>query len=156
MTSVTERLSELGITLPAVAAPVAAYVPAVVSGSLVHTSGQLPFIDGALPRTGKVGSGAGFVSPDDAAALARQAALNALAAVVAELGSLDRVVRVVKVTGFVASAPGFTGQSAVVNGASNVLGEIFGERGRHARSSIGVAELPLDSPVEVELSVEFA
>lgn len=155
MTSVTERLSELGITLPAVAAPVAAYVPAVVSGSLVHTSGQLPFIDGALSRTGKVGSGAEFVSPDDAAALARQAALNALAAVAAELGSLDRVVRVVKLTGFVASAPGFTGQSAVVNGASNVLGEIFGERGRHARSSIGVAELPLDSPVEVELSVEF-
>lgn len=156
MASIAERLSELGIVLPAVAAPVAAYVPAVVSGTTVHTSGQLPFIDGVLPRIGKVGIGAGTVSAEDARVLARQAALNALAAVAAEIGSLDRVVRVVKINGFVASAPGFTGQSSVVNGASDVVGEIFGERGRHARSSIGVAELPLGSPVEIELSVEFA
>ncbi|HEU0257249.1 MAG TPA: RidA family protein [Microbacteriaceae bacterium] len=156
MASASERLRELGITLPHVPAPVAAYVPAVVSGQVVHTSGQLPFVGGVLPEAGKVGEGEGLVSPEAARGYARQAALNALAAVQSVIGSLDRVVRVVKVTGFVASAAGFAGQSTVVDGASTLVGEIFGERGRHARSSVGVAELPLGSPVEVELSVEFA
>jgi enamine deaminase RidA (YjgF/YER057c/UK114 family) len=156
---VEERLAELGIALPDVAAPVAAYVPAVVSGSHVYTSGQLPFVDGALPATGKVGEGAaasGLVPPDDAQRYARIAVLNALAAARSVIGSLDRVTRVVKVTGFVASAADFTGQPGVINGASNVLGEIFGEAGAHARSAVGVAVLPLDSPVEVELILEFA
>lgn len=151
MTSVEARLAELGITLPSVAAPVAAYVPAVRSGGYVHTSGQLPFVDGALPATGKVGA---EVSPEDAAGYARQCALNALAAVRSVVGSLDDVVRVVKVVGFVASDPSFTGQPGVINGASNVLGEIFGDAGVHARSAVGVAVLPLDSPVEVEIVVE--
>ncbi|MDT4935219.1 MAG: hypothetical protein QOK11_3111 [Pseudonocardiales bacterium] len=144
------RLAELGITLPDVVPPVAAYVPAVRSGSLVYTSGQLPMVDGALPATGKVG---GAVTPEQARPLARACALNALAAIHALVG-LDSVVRVVKVVGFVASAPGFTGQPAVVNGASELLGEVFGEAGRHARSAVGVAALPLDAPVEVELIVE--
>ncbi|WP_019146927.1 RidA family protein [Timonella senegalensis] len=156
MSLIDDRLTELGISLPSVAAPVAAYVPAVTAGNLVWTSGQLPFVDGALPETGKVGVHEGNVSPDDAATYARTAALNALAAIKAEIGSLDRIVRVVKVVGFVASNPDFTGQPAVINGASTVIGEIFGERGVHARSAVGVAVLPLDSPVEVELVVEFA
>jgi len=146
------RLAALGIDLPAVAAPVAAYVPAVRHGDLVYTSGQLPFVDGALPATGKVGDGPGLVSADDAKTAARQCALNALAAVDALVG-LDAITRIVKVTGFVASAPGFGGQPQVINGASEVLGEIFGDDGVHARSAVGVAELPLDSPVEVELIV---
>lgn len=146
------RLAELGITLPDVAAPVAAYVPAVRSGSYVYTAGQLPFVDGALPLTGKVGAG---VSPEDAADLARTCALNALAAVRSLVGTLDGA-RIVKVTGFVASDPSFTGQPGVINGASNVLGEIFGDAGVHARSAVGVAVLPLDAPVEVELLVELA
>ncbi|KQV06114.1 RidA family protein [Leifsonia sp. Root112D2] len=150
------RLAELGIVLPDVAAPVAAYVPAVVSGSFVYTSGQLPFVSGALPASGKVGEGHGLVPAADAQDYARTAALNALAAARSVIGSLDRVTRVVKVTGFVASAPDFTGQPGVINGASNVLGEIFGEAGAHARSAVGVAVLPLDSPVEVELILEFA
>ena len=153
--SIGHRLTELGITLPAVAAPVAAYVPAVRSGNLVWTSGQLPFVDGALPATGKVGAGPGLVSPVDAAGLARIAALNALAAVAEQAGSLDRVRRVVKVVGYVASDPGFTGQPQVVNGASELLGQVFGEAGVHARSAVGVAALPLDSPVEIELVVEL-
>lgn len=144
------RLAELGIELPGVAAPVAAYVPAVRSGSQVFTSGQLPFVDGKLTATGKVG---GEVSPEEAQRYARTCVLNALAAVDALVG-LDSVTRIVKVVGFVASAEGFTGQPAVVNGASEVLGEIFGEAGAHARSAVGVAELPLGSPVEVELIVE--
>jgi enamine deaminase RidA (YjgF/YER057c/UK114 family) len=144
------RLRELGIELPPVAAPLAAYVPAVRSGVLVFTSGQLPIVGGVLARAGKVGA---EVSPQDAAALARTAVLNALAAVDALVG-LDAVVRVVKVVGFVASAPGFTGQPGVVNGASELLGEVFGAAGAHARSAVGVAALPLDSPVEVELVVE--
>jgi enamine deaminase RidA (YjgF/YER057c/UK114 family) len=144
------RLAELGITLPDVVPPVAAYVPAVRTGSLVYTSGQLPMVAGALPATGKVG---GAVTPDQAKPLARACALNALAAIHALVG-LDSVVRVVKVVGFVASAPGFTGQPAVVNGASELLGQVFGEAGRHARSAVGVAALPLDAPVEVELIVE--
>jgi|SRR5579875_313393 len=145
-----ERLAALGLTLPAVAAPLAAYVPAVRSGSLVWTSGQLPFVDGALPVTGKVGD---TVDAGRATELARACALNALAAVHALVG-LDAVVRVVKVVGYVACAPGFTGQPAVVNGASELLGEVFGDAGRHARSAVGVAVLPLDAPVEVELVVE--
>jgi enamine deaminase RidA (YjgF/YER057c/UK114 family) len=149
------RLAELGITLPDVAAPVAAYVPAVRSGNHVYTAGQLPFVGGALPATGKVGDGEGLVSPADAADLARTCALNALAAVRSVVGSLDDVARVVKVTGFVASDPSFTGQPGVVNGASTVLGEIFGDAGTHARSAVGVAVLPLDAPVEVELIVEL-
>jgi enamine deaminase RidA (YjgF/YER057c/UK114 family) len=152
---VEARLTELGIVLPDVAAPVAAYVPAVVSGSHVYTSGQLPFVSGALPATGKVGDGHGLVPADDAKEYARQCALNALAAARSVLGSLDRVTQVVKVTGFVASDPTFTGQPGVVNGASEVLGEIFGTEGVHARSAVGVAVLPLDSPVEVEIVLEF-
>lgn len=152
---IARRLAELGITLPVVAAPVAAYVPAVRTGSYVWTSGQLPFVDGALPVTGKVGNGAGLVTPAQAAELARACALNALAAVAEQAGSLDRVRRVVKVVGYVASDPTFTGQPQVVNGASELLGQIFGEAGVHARSAVGVAVLPLDAPVEVELVVEL-
>jgi len=153
MSSIDERLAELGITLPVLAKPVAAYVPAVISGNLVFTSGQLPFIDGALPETGKLGAG---VDADAAKGYARQCALNGLAAVESVIGSLDRVTRIVKVVGFVASDPAFTGQPGVINGASEVLGEIFGDAGQHARSAVGVPVLPLDSPVEVELIVEFA
>jgi enamine deaminase RidA (YjgF/YER057c/UK114 family) len=144
------RLAELGVRLPPVSAPVAAYVPAIRSGSLVFTSGQLPFVDGGLRRTGKVG---GSVDPEDAAADAKVCALNALAAI-DDLVGLDAIVRVVKVVGFVASVEGFTGQPRVVNGASELLGRIFGDAGRHARSAVGVAELPLGAPVEVELTVE--
>jgi enamine deaminase RidA (YjgF/YER057c/UK114 family) len=150
------RLAELGIDLPDVAAPVAAYVPTVATGSYVYTSGQLPFVSGALPATGKVGDGHGLVPADDAKEYARTCVLNALAAIRAEIGSLDRIRRVVKVVGFVASDPSFTGQPGVINGASELLGEIFGDAGRHARSAVGVAVLPLDAPVEVELVVEFA
>ncbi|HJX42847.1 MAG TPA: RidA family protein [Geodermatophilus sp.] len=145
------RLAQLGIRLPPVAAPVASYVPAVRSGQLVFTSGQLPFVDGGLRRTGKVG---GSVDPEDAAADAKLCALNALAAV-DELVGLDQVARVVRVVGYVASAEGFSGQPRVVNGASELLGKVFGEAGRHARSAVGVAELPLGAPVEIELTVEL-
>jgi enamine deaminase RidA (YjgF/YER057c/UK114 family) len=147
---VADRLAELGLTLPPVAAPVAAYVPAVVDGGLVWTSGQLPFVDGALPATGVVGDGEGLVPAQDAAQLARLCALNALAAI-GSVADLDDVRRIVKVVGFVASAPGFTGQPAVVNGASELLGQVFGDAGRHARSAVGVAALPLGAPVEVEV-----
>jgi enamine deaminase RidA (YjgF/YER057c/UK114 family) len=151
--AVERRLAELGIDLPPVAAPVAAYVPAVVSGNYVHTSGQLPFINGELPATGKVGAG---VAAEDAAALAATCAVNALAAVKSVIGDLDRVTRIVKVVGFVASDPSFTGQPGVVNGASELLGKVFGDAGVHARSAVGVAVLPLDSPVEVELIAEYS
>jgi enamine deaminase RidA (YjgF/YER057c/UK114 family) len=147
-----ERLAGLGRALPGVAAPVAAYVPAVRTGNLVYTSGQLPLVDGKLAATGKVG---GEVGPEEAKELAATCALNALAAVKAEIGDLGRVRRVVKVVGFVASTPDFTGQPGVVNGASELLGEVFGEAGVHARSAVGVAALPLDAPVEVELIVEI-
>ncbi|PPF66297.1 RidA family protein [Rathayibacter tritici] len=147
-----ERLAELGIELPAVAVPAGAYVPAVVHGGLVYTAGQIPFVDGALPLTGTVGA---EVSPEQAKDLARTCALNALAAVADAIGSLDRVTRIVKLTGFVASAAGFTGQPGVINGASELLGDLFGEAGRHARSAVGVAQLPLGAPVEVELIVAF-
>lgn len=154
---ISQRLAELGIELPAVAAPVASYVPAVKVGNQVWTSGQLPFIEGKLPATGKVdhGHGGGNVSAADAQKYARQAALNALAAVDALVG-IDKVTRVLKIVGFVASAPDFDQQPAVVNGASDLIGEIFGEAGAHARSAVGVAELPLNSPVEIELIVEIA
>lgn len=147
----SDKLKELGIELPAVAAPVAAYVPAVQAGNQVWTSGQLPFVDGNLPATGKVGA---EVSQEDAYGYARQAALNALAAVNALVG-IDNVERVLKVVGFVASDPAFTGQPGVVNGASELMQEIFGEAGAHARSAVGVAVLPMDTPVEVELVVEL-
>jgi enamine deaminase RidA (YjgF/YER057c/UK114 family) len=147
------RLAELGLTLPPVVPPVAAYVPAVRTGGYAYTSGQLPLVDGKLPGTGKVGDG---VSAEDAAALARIAALNALAAAASVAGGLDAIARIVKVTCFVASAPSFTGQAQVANGASELLIEVFGEAGRHARSAVGMAVLPLDSPVEVELIAEVA
>ncbi len=153
MSAVAHRLAELGLSLPAVATPAGAYVPAVVTGNLVFTAGQLPFVEGALPATGKVGAD---VTAEDAAALARQAALNALAAAESAIGSLDRVTRVVKAVVFVNSAPGFTAQPTVANGGSQLLGDLFGDAGRHARSAVGVAELPLDSPVELELILEFA
>jgi enamine deaminase RidA (YjgF/YER057c/UK114 family) len=148
----SERLTELGIELPDVVAPLAAYVPAVRTGNLVYTAGQLPIVAGELVATGKVGA---EVTAEDAQALARTCGLNALAAVHALVG-IDSVVRVVKATGFVASAPGFGGQPAVVNGASDLFGEIFGEAGAHARSAVGVSELPRNAPVEVELIVEVA
>jgi enamine deaminase RidA (YjgF/YER057c/UK114 family) len=148
--SVSQRLAELGIELPPVPAPVASYIPAIRTGQLVFTSGQVPLVGGVLQATGKVGA---EVTPEDAVGYARTCALNALAAVHALVG-IDSVVRVVKVVGFVASSPDFTGQPAVVNGASNLLGEVFGEAGAHARSAVGVTALPLDAPVEVELIVE--
>ena len=151
MTSASERLAELGLTLPPVTAPLAAYVPAVRTGPYVYVSGQVPVADGKLLAVGKVG---GAVSPDEAAGLARACALNALAAAAQAAGGLDEIRRIVKVTGFVASAPGFNGQPRVINGASELFIEVFGEDGRHARSAIGVAELPLDAPVEVELIAE--
>ncbi len=148
----SDRLGELGIELPDVPAPAGAYVPAVRTGNLVYTAGQVPFVGGTIAATGKVGQ---EVSPEEAKGHARTCALNALAAVHALVG-VDAITRVVKVVGFVASAEGFTGQPAVVNGASELLGEIFGDAGRHARSAVGVAELPLGVPVEVELIVEVS
>jgi enamine deaminase RidA (YjgF/YER057c/UK114 family) len=150
---VEARLAALGLTVPQVTIPLAAYVPAVRTGNLIFTSGQLPMIEGVLAATGKVG---GSVSPDEASELAKICALNAIAAVRSLIGDLDKVVRVVKVVGFVASTPDFSGQPAVVNGASNLLKEAFGEAGVHARSAVGVAALPLDAPVEVEMIVEVA
>jgi enamine deaminase RidA (YjgF/YER057c/UK114 family) len=150
---VAERLTELGLELPPVAAALAAYVPAVRTGSYVYTSGQLPIVDGELQETGKVGHGPGCVSPERAAELARTCALNALAAVASQVGDLDRI-RVVKVVGYVASEPSFTGQPGVVNGASLLLGDVLGDAGVHARSAVGVAVLPLDAPVEVEIVAE--
>ncbi|MFJ3311671.1 RidA family protein [Micrococcus endophyticus] len=148
--AVADRLAELGLKRPAVAAPVGSYVPAIRDGDLVLTSGQLPFVAGSLPATGKVGA---EVSAERARELARVCAVNAVAAVHELIGDLDRVAQVVKVVGFVASDPSFTGQPGVLNGASDVLAEIFGEAGRHARSAVGVAVLPLDAPVEVEITV---
>jgi enamine deaminase RidA (YjgF/YER057c/UK114 family) len=147
----TDRLASLGVELPAVPAPAGAYVPAIRSGNLVFTAGQVPFVDGKIAATGKVGR---EISPEEAKAHARTCALNALAAV-HDLVGIDSVVRVVKVVGFVASAEGFTGQPAVINGASELFGEVFGDAGKHARSAVGVAELPLGVPVEVELVVEI-
>lgn len=151
--SVEGRLTELGYAVPEVAAPVAAYVPAVQHGDLVYTSGQLPFVDGQLPATGKVGEGADHVSPEQAKELAARCALNAIAAVKSLIGDLDKVTRVVKVVGYVASDPAFTGQPGVINGASELLGQAFGEAGVHSRAAVGVAVLPMDTPVEVEITV---
>ena len=150
-TTPEERLAELGLSVPEVAKPVAAYIPAVRSGNHVFTSGQLPMREGQLMLTGKVG---GEVSQEEAVECARQCALNAIAAVRAEVGELSAVKRIVKVVAFVASTPDFTGQPQVANGVSELLGEVFGEAGRHARSAVGVSVLPLDAPVEVELLVE--
>jgi enamine deaminase RidA (YjgF/YER057c/UK114 family) len=146
-----ERLAALGLVLPPVVAPLAAYVPAVKSGTTVYTAGQLPLADGQLLSSGKVGA---EISAAEAAALARTCALNALAAAASVAGGLSAIKRVIRLTGYVASAPGFTGQPQVVNGASELLLEIFGDAGRHARSAVGTAVLPLDAPVEVELIVE--
>ncbi|MFJ6379662.1 RidA family protein [Kitasatospora sp. NPDC092039] len=151
MSKVEEKLAELGLTLPPVAAPVAAYVPALRTGDLVFTSGQLPVVGGKLPTTGKVGA---EVSPEEAKELAQICALNALAAVKSVIGDLDQVEQVVKVVGFVAAAPDFIGVPAVVNGASELLGTVLGDAGKHARSAVGVAVLPLDAPVEVEILVK--
>ena len=151
MTDPVERLAALGLTLPPVAAPGGAYVPAVRAGQFIYTAGQIPTVDGTLLAVGKVG---GEVSVSDAAGRARTCALNALAAAAAAAGGLAAIRRIVKVTGFVASAPGFNGQPQVVNGASELLIDVFGEEGRHARSAVGVAELPLGAPVEVELIAE--
>src|SRR6476646_10419874 len=152
MASPGDRLRELGLTLPTVATPAGAYVPARRSGSLVFTAGQIPLVDGSLAATGKVGA---EITPEQGYDLARTCALNALAAV-DDLVGLDAVAGVVKVVGFVASAPGFTGQPAVVNGASQLLGAVFGDSGAHARSAVGVVSLPLDAPVEIELIVELS
>ncbi|MBS1674166.1 MAG: RidA family protein [Actinobacteria bacterium] len=151
--TVSTRLAELGIELPAVAAPVAAYVPARINAGLVYTSGQLPFVAGSLPAAGKVGA---EVSAEDAKGLARTCALNALAAAADAAGGVDRLGGVLRVGGFVASDPSFSGQPGVINGASEVLGEIFGDAGRHARAAVGVSVLPLDSPVEVEVTFILA
>lgn len=153
MSVIEERLRELGYEVPDVAAPVAAYVPALRRGNMVYTSGQLPFVDGELPLTGKVGA---EVTAEQAEELARQCALNGLAAARGLLGSLDRIIQVVKVTAFVASDPSFTGQPAVANGASVFLGQVFRDSGIHARSAVGVAVLPMDAPVEVEFIFEIA
>jgi enamine deaminase RidA (YjgF/YER057c/UK114 family) len=153
MTAPSERLAALGLTLPPVPVPAAAYVPAVRTGQYVYTAGQLPFVDGKLPATGKVG---GAVTPEDAYDYARIAGLNALAAAASEAGGLDNIARIVKITGFVASEPDFTGQAGVINGASELMLAVFGDAGKHARSAVGMAVLPLDTPVEVELVVEVA
>lgn len=151
MTTASQRLAKLGLTLPAVAAPVAAYIPAVRAGDYIYTSGQLPFVDGKLQGTGKVGDS---VTVEEAAGYARTAALNALAAASAVAGGVDAITRVIKVVVFVASDPDFTGQAQVANGASEFLIEVLGDAGRHARSAVGMAVLPLDTPVEVEIIVE--
>lgn len=151
--TIEQKLAELGLELPNVATPAGAYVPAVISGNLVFTAGQIPLVDGVLMATGKVGN---EISPEFAKEIAQRCALNALVAIKSVLGDLNRVKRVVKVVGFVASTPEFTGQPGVLNGASELLGKVFGDAGLHARSAVGVASLPLDAPVEVELIVEFA
>lgn len=152
MSKIEARLVEMGYPLPAVAKPVAAYVPSVITGNLCFTSGQLPFVDGALPKAGKVGRD---LTAEEAKDLARLCALNALAALKLSIGDLDRVTRIVKVVGFVSVVPEFTAIPGVINGASEFLGEVFGDAGIHARSAVGVPALPLDSAVEVELIAEF-
>ena len=156
MSTPGERLAELGLQLPVPPEPLAAYVRAVRTGSLVFTSGQLPVVDGELLATGLVAEGSDQVPPERARELAATAALNALAVVAAEVGGLDRVVRVVKLVGYVASAPGFVGQPAVIDGASQLLVDVFGDAGRHARSAVGVTQLPLGAPVELDLVVEVS
>ena len=156
MSAVEDRLKELGLDVPDVAKPVAAYVPALQDGLRIYTSGQLPMVSGELAQTGTVGDGHGLVPPEDAKKLAEVCALNAIAAVKSVVGDLDKVAQVVKVVGFVASDPSFTGQPGVVNGASELLGKAFGDAGVHARSAVGVAVLPMDAPVEVEIVVALA
>lgn len=153
MSTPEERVAELGLELPDVVAPQASYVPTAGAGSLVYTAGQLPFVGGRLPATGKVGA---EISPEQGAELARTCALNVIAALKAEVGELSRVVRIVKVVGFVASAHDFYDQPEVINGASDLLGEVFGDAGKHARSAVGVAALPRNAPVEVEAIAEVA
>ena len=155
MSKIEAKLQELGEKLPETSKPLAAYIPSVISGNLVFTSGQLPMVEGKMAQTGKVGEKPGLVTPDQAKALARISALNALAAVKMAIGDLDRITRIVKLVGFVSSDPDFSGQPNVMNGASEFLGEVFGEKGIHARSAVGVAVLPLDASVELELIVEF-
>jgi enamine deaminase RidA (YjgF/YER057c/UK114 family) len=152
MTEVRAKLAELGLALPVAAKPVAAYVPAIRTGSIVFTAGQLPMVDGALAKTGKVG---GEISIEEAKKLAEVCALNALAAI-ETVADVNKIVRVVRVVGYVNGVAGFTQQPAVINGASELLLHIWGEAGKHARSALGVAELPLNAPVEVELTVEVA
>ncbi|MFV0286183.1 MAG: RidA family protein [Demequina sp.] len=151
--SASARLAELGLALPEVATPVGTYVPALRHGDLIYTSGQLPLVEGALLATGVVGQREGDVTPERANECARAAVLNAIAAAAAVAGGIDSIAGIVKLTGFVASAPGFTAQPAVINGASGILADVFGEPGRHARSAVGVAALPLGAPVEIELIV---
>ena len=153
MGAVEQRLAELGLSVPELVPPLAAYVPAVLDGSRVYVSGQVPMVDGVLAETGHVGEGEGLVSPARAKELAAVCALNAIAAVKSVVGDLDRVERVVKVVGFVSSDPSFTGQPGVINGASELFGDVFGDAGRHARSAVGVVALPLGAPVEVEVIV---
>jgi enamine deaminase RidA (YjgF/YER057c/UK114 family) len=153
MSKVEQRLSELGFTLPEVAAPAGSYLPAMISGNLVFTAGQLPLIEGKLMATGKLGA---EITAEDGAEMAQRCALNALAAVKSVLGDLDRVKQIVKVVGFVSSLPEFSSQPAVINGASEFLQQVFGDAGKHARSAVGVPVLPLDAPVEIELIVEFS
>ena len=150
--AVEQRLLDLGITLPEVVQPLASYVPAVVTGNYVYTAGQLPLINGELPALGKVGA---EVTPEAAREYAATCAVNALAAIKSQIGDLDRISRIVKVVGFVASDPSFTGQPQVINGASDLLGQVLGDAGAHARSAVGVAVLPRDAPVEVEIIAEF-
>lgn len=152
MSKIRERVAELGLALPPVAPPAGAYLPAVISGNLVFTAGQIPLVEGKLIATGKVGA---QLTAEEGRAIAARCCLNALAAIESVIGDLDRVKRIVKVVGFVASTPDFTAQPSVLNGASELLEQIFGDAGRHARSAVGVSALPLDAPVEVELIVEF-
>ena len=154
--TISKRMAELGIELPEVVAPLAAYVSAKASGSQVFTAGQLPMVSGELEATGKVGDGHGLVPASDAKGYARQCAINAIAAAAAAVGGVDKLTGVVRVVGFVAADPTFTAIPGVINGASELLREVFGEAGAHARSAVGVAVLPLDSPVEVEVIFEFA
>jgi enamine deaminase RidA (YjgF/YER057c/UK114 family) len=153
VSKVEQRLTEMGFTLPEVAAPAGSYLPAMISGNLVFTAGQIPLIDGTLMATGKLGA---EITAEHGAEIAQRCALNALAAVKSVLGDLDRVKQVVKVVGFVSSVPGFSSQPAVINGASEFLQQVFGDAGKHARSAVGVSVLPLDAPVEIELIVEFS
>ncbi|OZC72555.1 LysR family transcriptional regulator [Rhodococcus sp. 15-725-2-2b] len=155
MNSIRTRLAELGLSLPSAVPPLAAYTPVVIDGTHLYVSGQVPMVDGALPATGKVGDAQGLVSPADARRYAGICALNALAAVQNAVDSLDRITQVVKVVGFVASDPSFTAQADVINGASELLADLFGDRGVHARSAVGVAVLPFDAPVEVEMILTF-
>lgn len=152
MGKIEQRIQELGLTLPPVATPAGAYLPAIISGNLVFTAGQIPLVDGKLMATGKVGAN---LTAEEGKEIAQRCALNAIAAVKGVIGDLDRITRIVKVVGFVASTPDFTAQPTVLNGASELFEQIFGEIGKHARSAVGVASLPLDAPVEVELIVEF-